>query len=87
MGKKTTGLMLAFAVSTAVLTTATPASASAAQTSPPVSWVKAQDFESQQLCKDAGLVGQFFGLWSEGGWKCEGSTLYVRQYTPTPAAG
>jgi hypothetical protein len=84
--KKTkTGMVLAFAAATAALTLAPPASAE--PLSPPGMWVKSQDYQSHYLCRSAGLAGEFFGLWREGDWKCEGATLFVRQSAPAPGIG
>jgi hypothetical protein len=83
--KKTTGMVLAAAAAVVALTFAP--SASADQLSPPGTWVKSQDYQSRYLCRSAGLAGEFFGLWQEGDWKCEGSTLFVRQLASVPGIG
>jgi hypothetical protein len=83
--KKTkTGVVLAFAA--AAVVTLAP-SASADQLSPPGMWVKSQDYQSRYLCQSAGLAGEFFGLWRESDWKCDGATLFVRQSSPAPGVG
>lgn len=85
MRKKTTiGVVLAFATAAAV--TLAP-SASADQLSSPGMWVKSQDYQSRYLCQSAGLAGEFFGLWQEDDWKCDGATLFVRQSAPAPGIG
>ncbi|MEV6907448.1 hypothetical protein [Amycolatopsis sp. NPDC051071] len=81
--KKIAGMMIAAAA--AMLTFAPHASAE--QPPSPGIWVKSQDYESHYLCRSAGLTGEFFGLWRDGDWKCDGSTLFVRQKSPMPGIG
>lgn len=80
MKKKMTGLMLMFAAIAATLATAP--SASADQLPSQGIWAKSQDYKSSYLCQSAGLTGQFFGLWKEDEWKCDGATLFVLQPAP-----
>ncbi len=84
MKKTMTGILLGIAAAGALAFTP---SASAEQPSPPGMWMKSQDYQSHYLCRSAGLGGEFFGLWKKGEWKCEGSTLFVRQLAPVPGIG
>jgi hypothetical protein len=85
VGKKTTGLALTFAALAVAVSTAAPASAQAAP--PPGGWIQTQNYQSNYLCQSAGLVGEFFGLWRQGQWKCVGTALFVLQGLTTPPAG